>query len=113
VKGSDINFKVEIWLDIREDIHTEAGFKAKEDQDKALAIFKQKFLEIINQSYEESKGTEPILKIATSGDIKFENHSSSHDNAQRGGGKGPRQGGSGFGGGYGGGGNRRGGRDRY
>ena len=112
MKGSDINFKVEIWLDVREDTYSEAGFKTKEDQEKALAIFKHKFLEIINQSYEESKGTEPILKVATVGDIKFENHSSSHDNAQRGGGKGQRQGGSGFGGGgYGG--NRRGGRDRY
>lgn len=84
VKGTDINFKVEIWFDIKEDTFSENHFKTKEEQDDLLALLKKKFLETINASYEEVKGTDPITKVVGISDIKFENHSSNHENTQKG-----------------------------
>ena len=75
VKTRDIYFKIEIWLDFRED-HTSKEFTTEEEQTKCLTDLKTRFVHTINQSYVDSKGEDMITKVAEVGELKFENHHS-------------------------------------
>jgi hypothetical protein len=105
VKTKEIYFKLEIWIDFREDTHNSEHFATMDDQQKCLAELKNRFIQTINQSYTDSKGEDRIGKVADVSELKFENHmaESSSPNHRGGGGgrKGPPSGG--YGGGRGGG----------
>lgn len=104
VKVKDIYFKVEIWIDFRESDLNTTYFKTKEEQDKVLFSLKQSFVNAINQSYADSKGSDPLLRTIEVAELKFENHHNETQNQSYK--KKPS------GGGYGGGGDRRG-KDKY